>query len=150
MATKVQALAPVVATTFIGGTLALSAANTTTDAMTATAHGKSTGFGPVRLTNAGGALPAGLATATNYWLVVVDANTVKFATTEANAIASTPVVVDITGTGTGTHAMQATMQTLFDLVEDCTNEVFGTPGNRVGLLDSNQSKLWDYMLLASF
>jgi len=48
-------------------------------------------------------LPAGLATATDYYVIVVDENTFKLATTYANAVAGTQI--DITDAGTGTHTM---------------------------------------------
>jgi len=48
-------------------------------------------------------LPAGLATATDYYVIVVDENTFKLATTYANAVAGTQI--DITDAGTGTHTV---------------------------------------------
>lgn len=49
------------------------------------------------------ALPAGLSAGTNYWTIRQSSTTSKLATSLANAQAGTPVV-DITGTGTGTHS----------------------------------------------
>lgn len=68
-----------------------------------TAHGLQTGDGPVRLTNSGGALPAGFALATDYYVIVVDANTLQLASTRANAFGGTAVT--ISGDGTGTHTL---------------------------------------------
>jgi len=48
-------------------------------------------------------LPAGLALATNYYVIRVTDSTCKLATTYANAVAGT--AIDITSTGTGTHTM---------------------------------------------
>lgn len=48
-------------------------------------------------------LPAPLATATDYYLIRIDNNTYKLATTYANAVAGT--AIDITTTGTGTHTL---------------------------------------------
>lgn len=79
----------------------------TTDIVTATAHAFTTGDGPFQLTNSGGALPAGLAVTTDYYVIVIDANTFRLATSRPNALAGTPVV-DITGTGTGTHTLGGT------------------------------------------
>lgn len=76
-------------------------ANASTDQIAAVAHGLVTGDGPLQFTNAGGALPAGLATSTNYWVVYIDADHFKVATSLANALAG--AIVDITGAGTGTH-----------------------------------------------
>ena len=53
----------------------------------ATAHGRATGDGPVRFTTTGG-LPSPLAPATDYWLVVVDPNTLLVAATFEDAIAA--------------------------------------------------------------
>ena len=70
----------------------------TTDIITAAAHGLANGT-RVRLTNSGGALPAGLATATDYFVREADANTFTLAAAPGGA------AVDITGTGTGTHTV---------------------------------------------
>lgn len=48
-----------------------------------------------------GTLPAGLTTATNYYVIKVSDTTCKFATSYANAVAGT--AIDITDAGTGTH-----------------------------------------------
>lgn len=79
--------------------LTISAVNAGTDQLTVTAHGQVTGNGPAAVfVGAGGVIPGGLAPVTDYWLVVVDANTVKLATSSANALAN--VTIDITSTGT--------------------------------------------------
>lgn len=77
--------------------------DSTTDQLTRTAHGLETGDGPVRTSNSGGALPAGLAAATDYYVVKVDADHFRLAMTRTNAI--TGVVVDITSNGTGTQTL---------------------------------------------
>jgi hypothetical protein len=51
----------------------------------------------VRLYNTGGALPAGLSTATDYYVRDVSGSTFKLSLTDGG------VAVDVTGTGTGTH-----------------------------------------------
>lgn len=82
--------------TFVDGDVNV-ANNTVTD----TAHGLVTGD-KIALTT-GGVLPAGLS-ATNYFIIRVDANTYKFATTLVNAQAGT--AVDITAAaGGGTHTV---------------------------------------------
>ena len=80
----------------------------TSDVCTKVAHGLQTGDGPVRLTTTG-TLPAGLALATDYWIIWIDADTFYFATSLANAYAGTRV--DITTTGTGTHTVSDTAST---------------------------------------
>lgn len=74
----------------------------TTDLCTATGHGLKTGD-KVRVSNSGGGLPTGLSAATTYYVIYVDADTFKLATTDALAVAGTPI--DITGAGTGTHSI---------------------------------------------
>ena len=73
--------------------------NVTTNAITSTAHGFVTGQ-RVLYTNGGGTAPTGLVTATNYFVIKVDANTLKLATTLANSFAGT--AIDITAVGIGT------------------------------------------------
>lgn len=83
----------------------------TNDKLHAVGHGRQTGDGPLQLTNAGGALPAGSAPATNYWLIRDSADDLKLAISLANALAGTPVV-DLTGAGTGVHTVQHLAGTL--------------------------------------
>lgn len=75
-------------------------ATAATDICAVTAHGYQTG-NAVQVSNSGGGLPAGLAAVTTYFVIVVDANSFKLATTAANAIAGT--AIDITTAGTGTQ-----------------------------------------------
>lgn len=77
-----------------------TAANT--DIATINAHGFQTGDGPFRLTTTT-TLPAGLSLATDYWVIVISANTFYFASSFANALAGTRV--DVTDAGTGTHTL---------------------------------------------
>jgi hypothetical protein len=90
---------------------AVESVSTVDDTLTLTAHGLTTGDGPVRFTTSG-TLPAPLAVATDYWVVRLDANRIKLATTHANAIATVPVVVDLTTAGTGTHTLVDTASTV--------------------------------------
>ena len=80
-----------------------------TELFTAAGHGMITGDGPVRVANAGGALPAGLVAATDYWVIWVSANTFRLATSFANALAGT--YVSITTDGTGTQTLSDTADT---------------------------------------
>lgn len=95
--------------------------NITTNRATLTAHGYQTGDGPLQLTTTT-TLPAGLSLATDYWIYVVDANTVSFCTSHAFAtrrkqsplggadqgLVDDPIVVDFTTQGTGTHTVGGT------------------------------------------
>lgn len=79
--------------------LTISAVSSGADTLTVTAHGQATGAGPAAVfVGSGGVIPGGLAPVTDYWLVVVDANTVKLADSSAHALAN--VTLDITSTGT--------------------------------------------------
>lgn len=56
----------------------------------------------IQLTNSGGTLPAGLALVTNYYVIVVDKDTIKLSLSESGS------AVDITAAaGGGTHAVSA-------------------------------------------
>lgn len=94
-----------------------------------------TGAGPFRLTT-DNTLPAGLAVATDYWVIRLTATTYKLASSYANAIAGT--VVDITDTGTGNHAMQAvgvapraSAADVTDLTTSCTAATVDTSADTV-------------------
>ncbi len=78
--------------------------NLTANTVTITAHGLGSGV-KGQLTTTGG-LPTGLSTSTDYFVIVVDANTIKLATSLANAVAGT--AVDLTGEGTGVHTFTPT------------------------------------------
>jgi hypothetical protein len=84
-------------------------ADNTNEQLAITAHGMFTGDGIAKVSNSGGALPSGLLSTTNYWVIVVDANTIKLASTKANAIAGTPVNFTTNGTGTQTFTPPARM-----------------------------------------
>ena len=78
----------------------ITASDHTTDSVTLTAHGFATGAGPLRLV--GSDLPLGLLQATDYWAIVVDADTLQFALSEANARAGTQIATTDDGSGTMT------------------------------------------------
>jgi hypothetical protein len=81
-----------------------TAVNITANTITFVAHGLVTGR-DFALTINSGSLPTGLS-ATTYYAIVVDANTIKFATSRANAEAGT--AVDITDYGDATKTMTVT------------------------------------------
>jgi hypothetical protein len=85
----------------------------TTDICTAEAHGLLTGDGPVRLTNSGGALPAGLAAATDYYIAKIDDDTFYLCASRALAYAGT--AVNASGDGTGTTGATLAPDTYVDL-----------------------------------
>lgn len=73
------------------------------DTLTAASHGLLTGDGPIRVSS-DDTLPDGLTADTDYWIIYVDANTVKLAASLALALAGTAVTFDDDGTGNHTLA----------------------------------------------
>jgi hypothetical protein len=90
----VYTVAPVTAKTFVA-----AGVDIVSNQVTSTAHGFATGR-KIALTGAG--LPTGL-TATNYWMIAVDADTLKFAASLVDANAGT--AIDLTAIGSGTSTM---------------------------------------------
>lgn len=87
--------------------ITVSSVNTTTDELTAVAHGLTTGD-RFRLRNVGGALPAAtpaLAGATDYFALRTGADTLKICDTNAHALAGTGIF-DLTGAGSGTTTVE--------------------------------------------
>lgn len=109
--------------------ITITAVNTGTDTLTAIAHGLLTGD-RTRARNVDGALPTGLSPATDYFAIRVDADNVKLATSNANALAGTPVV-DITGAGSGTNTLEYGLPY-------CIPTIVATPGvTQIRSADSN-------------
>src|SRR5687768_1131802 len=97
--------------------------NTTTDEITVTGHGFVMGLkGTLTST---GTLPAGLAAATDYFVIVVDANTIKLADSYENAEAGTAIDITDVGTAGATHtfapASVSDGSILFQVSNDGTN-----------------------------
>jgi hypothetical protein len=80
------------------------------DAIVLAAHGFETGDGPFRLSTSG-TLPAGLATATDYYVIAIDADTFQFATSRVNALNGSDV--DLTDQGSGTHGITGVQNVAF-------------------------------------
>lgn len=94
------------ATRFLGSIAGATFTTThATETVNITTHGLLTGDGPVQLTTSG-ALPAGFALLTDYWIIRTGASTLKLALSLADALAGT--AVEITGDGTGTHTLTGT------------------------------------------
>jgi hypothetical protein len=87
-------------------------ADASTDVLTSTSGSTNTSFcnllqyTRVRLTTTT-TLPAGLATATDYYVIKLTDTTIKLATSYANAVAGT--AINITDAGTGTHTLQTVL-----------------------------------------
>jgi Flp pilus assembly protein TadG len=89
---------------YIHNDFSFSAADSTNDTLTAAGHGMQTGDGPFRLSTSWyGSLPSGLSAYTDYYAIKVDDNTIKLATSAANASAG--VAVNFTSNGSGTLSM---------------------------------------------
>jgi hypothetical protein len=98
----------------------------------------------VQLTSSG-TLPAGLALATDYYVIKLTDTTIKLATSYANAVAGTPI--DITDAGTGTHTINtlyprytsgAGLQA-FMWANNATPLGAGTPNLSIGYTNSAQA-----------
>lgn len=81
-----------------------SGAAVTLNRVTITAHGYRSGL-VGQLTTAG-TLPTGLSAATNYYIIVIDANTVSFAGTYAQALSGTAIAISA-GAGNSTFTAPA-------------------------------------------
>ena len=88
-------------------TVAASAVNDSADTVTITNHGYATGQRLVYGAEGGTAITA-LTDGTSYYVIKVDANTIKLATSEANAKADTPVVIDLGSASQGSNAQKLT------------------------------------------
>lgn len=102
-ATGIQTLAYVIQAavgSFSARLVASAAISPTDNTFTFTAHGFVTGL--VVQVSTSGTLPAPLVVLTNYFVIVVDANTFKLALTLADALAGTPVDLSTAGTGNQT------------------------------------------------
>lgn len=96
-------------------------ADHTTNTLTATAHGRSNGDGPIQLLTTG-TVPTGLALATDYWLIVVDANHLQIADSYIHAggassidgapTSNTKTPLTFSDNGTGALSVHATDKTV--------------------------------------
>ncbi len=114
------------------------AANTITEA----SHGYKTGL-KGQLTTSGG-LPTGLSAATDYFVIYIDANTYKLASSLANAEAGT--AVDITAQGTGNHTFTPTAATGNVLKLQASNDDTNykdISGKTVTIGTSSGTELWE-------
>lgn len=71
----------------------------------------------VQLTTTG-TLPTGLSTSTDYYVIRASATTIKLASSQANANASTPTAINLTGVGSGVHTIVFTNPALTVIGKD--------------------------------
>ncbi len=83
----------------------------TANTLTITNHGLLTGDGPIEITSTG-TVPGGTLEDTNYWVIKIDANTLKLATSFLDSMQTVPISVDLTSVGTGTITIADTADTL--------------------------------------
>lgn len=84
-----------------------TAVNLTNNTILYTSHGLVTGNAVV-YNNGGGTSIGGLVSGTTYYVVKINNDTIKVATTYANATAATPVVIDLTSGSSGSsHKLQS-------------------------------------------
>lgn len=135
--------------------LTISAVDNTTEKITITAHGRSTGDGPAAVfVGSGGVIPGGLAPVTDYWVIVVDANTVKLATSSANALAGTAINI----TSNGTLPLQLLLGIPYrrprtaapgvEIIADDDNTVWDTMVALWNLLTGQAQSLWSAITFA--
>lgn len=118
--------------------ITISAASSTADTFTSTAHGMATGDSGY--ISSAGTLPTGVAINTLYWVIVVDANTFKLATTRADALAGT--AIDLTSNGSGTHTLTRTgNDVLVDRIVAALNGV-ASKNYTAAATGSTGSKTW--------
>lgn len=89
----------------------------TTDLLTANAHGLQE-HDQVVVSNSGGALPAGLAASTRYFVRDAHPNTFKLALFPGDS------AIDITGTGTGTHSFYVVGSVQYDFSSAAVTSAF--------------------------
>jgi hypothetical protein len=85
-------------------------ATTATDIITPATAGATftNGDGRFQFTNSGGALPTGLSTSTDYWLIYDASNgnaSYQVASSKSNAVAGTEITISTTGSGTHTATL---------------------------------------------
>lgn len=86
--------------TFLAAAVTVNPVNT----ITITAHGYTTGL-KVQVSNPG-SLPTGISAVTDYFVIVIDANTIKLASSLVFALAGTSI--SITNIGSGTNTVEVT------------------------------------------
>lgn len=106
-----------------GKTFAAADVNIVDNTATIAAHGFTTGL-KIQVSNPG-TLPTGLVAVTDYYLIVVDANTIKFASSQANALAGTAIDITNAGAGTNTITVNATIAGTIKLQKN--NEPYDQP-----------------------
>lgn len=109
------------------------------DTITITTHGFFTGL---KVALAGTNLPTGLS-ATNYWVIVVDANTIKLATSLALALAGTAVDITAQGTTNDADLTPAVLSQVVKLQMSIDGTNFEDISGKTVTVSSTGTKVWD-------
>ncbi len=121
-------------------------ADNTTEQLTVTAHGYGTGD-MVWVSNSGGALPTGYTAGTMYYVIRVNADTIKLANSMQNAYAGT--AVNITSNGTGVHSiiMVEKYIVVCDVAAPVVNDIDTSPEGlppkfvKIGMTEANAGRV---------
>lgn len=108
--------------------------------ITLTSHKINRSGFPVRFTNSGGGLPSALNNTTTYYAIYVDANTIKLATSRANALSGT--AMGLGSAGTGTHTIIQYVDP--DASSRLASTAGGDTGNTLGTYQDDQYKLHNH------
>jgi hypothetical protein len=80
-----------------------------------------------------------------FYVIVTSASEMQLANSYDNAVAETPVPLDITTAGTGTHTLSSSVALFADRVEAEMLEMQAN-GNRAGIKDVIESRFWDGLI----
>ena len=117
-------------------TFASGDVNVGANTITITAHGFITGQG-VQFSSSTG--PSPLVDGTAYFVIVIDANTIKLAATYANALANTPIVLLTAGTaGTKTLYYEYSLKSSANTLFDPAFSIWNLTGSEAGTASINQ------------
>jgi hypothetical protein len=106
---------------YYSATVAYTTVDTTAETITIASHKFQVGD-TAQVSTTGG-LPSGLSASTTYYIIDASSNTIKFATTLANAKAGT--AIDLTSQGTGNHTIQSVVILAQDpMIVQAFNQVY--------------------------
>lgn len=106
---------------YYSATVAYTTVDTSAETVTISSHKFQVGD-PVQVSTTGG-LPSGLSASTTYYIIDASSNTIKFATTLANAKAGT--AINLASQGTGNHTIQSVVILAQDpMIVQAFNQVY--------------------------
>jgi hypothetical protein len=117
--------------------LTITAVDTALDTLTSVAHGLVTGDGPGAVYAASGTLPTGLAGVTDYWVIRVDANTIKLASSSANALLGTAIDLTAAGSALGAGTLQLLVGLPYRRAHTYVPRAVDVAGSKIRSVDLN-------------